>query len=210
MLEPMAVAVQAMRLAQSWPGRTAMVYGLGTIGLSLAMFLKEAGIEWVMAAGNKDQQEKFVSLLGIGEEDYCDTRKQALKSWLLQRTAGAGADVFFECIGKSGTIADAVDLTAPSGTVLMVGNPCGDIELDKSIYWKILRNQLTIRGSWNSSFTHEESDDWHYVLRRLAEKRIDPEMLITHRFPFEELQQGLLLMRDRREEYVKVMITADV
>lgn len=209
MLEPMAVAVHAMRLAQPQPGQTIMVCGLGTIGLLLAMFLKEAGIERVMAAGNKEQQKRFASLLGIGEEDYCDTRKQALKPWLLQRTDGMGADVFFECIGKSGTIADAIDLTAPSGTVQMVGNPYGDIVLDKAVYWKILRNQLTVRGSWNSSFTHEESDDWHYVLKRLAEKRIDPEMLITHRFPFGELQQGLLLMRDKREEYVKVMTMPD-
>lgn len=209
MLEPMAVAVHAMRLAQPGPEQTVMVYGLGTIGLLLAMFLKEMGIAHVMAAGNKEQQKRFTSMLGIEEADYCDIRKQALKPWLLQRTDGAGADVFFECIGKSDTIADAIDLTAPSGTVQMVGNPYGDIHLDKAVYWKILRNQLTVRGSWNSSFTHEESDDWHYVLKRLAEKRIDPETLITHRFPFGELGQGLLLMRDKREEYVKVMMMPD-
>lgn len=209
MLEPMAVAVHAMRLARTQPGQTVMVYGLGTIGLLLAMFLKEAGITRVLAAGNKERQKKLASVLGIGEEDYCDTGEQALKPWLLQRTDGAGADVFFECIGKSDTIADAIDLTAPSGTVQMVGNPYGDIVLDKAVYWKILRNQLTVRGSWNSSFTHEESDDWHYALKRMAEERIDPERLITHRFPFEELRQGLLLMRDKREEYVKVMTILD-
>ena len=204
MLEPMAVAVHAMRLAQAKPGQTVVIYGLGTIGLLLTMYLKEAGIERVLVAGNKDQQRQFAVMLGVAAEDFCDTRTQELGSWLKGRTDGA--DVFFECIGKSDTIAEAIDLTAPLGTVQLVGNPYGDVKLDKAVYWKILRNQLVIRGSWNSSFTHEETDDWHYVLQRLAQKRIEPEKLITHMLPFEELQQGLAIMRDKSEEYVKVMV----
>lgn len=206
MLEPMAVAVHAMRLAQVKPGQVVVIYGMGTIGLLLTMFLKEAGVERVMVAGNKNQQRRFAAMLGIEAEDFCDTRTQELGSWLRERTNGAGADVFFECIGKSNTIAEAIDLTAPMGTVQLVGNPCGDVELNKAVYWKILRNQLTIKGSWNSSFTHEETDDWHYVLQRLAEKRIEPEKLITHFLLFEELHQGLEIMRDKREEYVKMMV----
>lgn len=206
MLEPMAVAVHAMRQAQARPGQTVMIYGLGTIGLLIAMFLKEAGIERVMAAGNKEQQRQFAAMLGIAAQDFCDTRSRQLGEWLKERTDGAGADVFFECIGKSETIAEAIDLAAPMGTAALVGNPYGDVKLDKAVYWKILRNQLTIRGSWNSSFTHEETDDWHYVLNRLAGKRVKPEKLITHLFSFGELRQGLEIMRDKREEYVKIMV----
>ena len=69
----------------------------------------------------------------------------------------------------------------------------------------MLRNQLTVRGSWNSSFAHEEQDDWHYVLRKLAEERIKPEQFITQRYTFANLEEGLHLMRDKAEEYVKVM-----
>lgn len=206
MLEPMAVAVHAMRLAQAKPGQTVMVYGLGTIGLLVAMFLKEAGIERVMVAGNKEQQRQFAAMLGIAAEDFCDTRARKLGAWLKERTDGAGADVFFECIGKSDTIAEAIDLTAPMGMVALVGNPYGDVKLDKAVYWKVLRNQLTVRGSWNSSFTHEETDDWHYVLHCLAGKRVEPEKLITHLFSFGELRLGLEIMRSKREEYVKIMV----
>lgn len=206
MLEPMAVAVHAMRLAQVKPGQTVMVYGLGTIGLLATMFLKEAGIERVLVAGNKEQQRQFAVMLGIASEDFCDTRARQLGAWMKERTDGVGADVFFECIGKSDTIAEAIDLTAPMGIVQLVGNPYGDVKLDKAVYWKILRNQLTLKGSWNSSFIHEETDDWHYVLHRLAEKRVEPEKLITHLLSFGELQQGLEIMRDKREEYVKIML----
>lgn len=238
MLEPMAVAVHALRRAQTnqdgmgtnalgrWaqtsqdgmsvlyapspaqagPGKTAAVYGQGTIGLLLSMFLKEAGIERVLAIGNKDQQKRSAMDMGIVEEDFCDTRIQEPGAWLAERTDGAGADIFFECIGKSDTISAAIELTAPMGTVVLVGNPYGNVSLDKAVYWKILRNQLTVRGCWNSSFTQEKTDDWHYVLERLDQGRIQPERLITHLFPFEQLSRGLEIMRDKKEEYLKVMI----
>lgn len=70
-------------------------------------------------------------------------------------TGKAGTDVFFECIGKSDTIAEAIDFTAPMGIV---------------------------------------------------QKRVEPEKLITHLLSFEELQQGLEIMQDKREEYVKIMV----
>lgn len=206
MMEPMAVAVHAMRQARVQPGQTVMVCGLGTIGLLLTMFLKEAGIERVLAAGNKEQQKQMAAALGVAEADFCDTRVQEMDAWTAERTDGAGADVFFECIGKNETIEKAIELTAPMGTVQVIGNPDGDIQLPKAVYWKILRNQLTVRGSWNSSFTHEETDDWHYVLQALKEKRIAPERLITHLLPFEQLNRGLAIMRDKSEEYVKIMV----
>lgn len=74
------------------------------------------------------------------------------------------------------------------------------------MYWKILRNQLTVLGTWNSSFTHSPEDDWHYVLDRLENGRIAPTRMITHRMPLEELDKGLTVMRDKKEEYGKVML----
>jgi L-iditol 2-dehydrogenase len=77
--------------------------------------------------------------------------------------------------------------------------------LEKSVYWKILRNQLTVTGTWNSSFTHDENDDWHYVINRLKAKRITPSDLITHRYSLENIDKGFEIMRDKREDYIKVM-----
>lgn len=88
---------------------------------------------------------------------------------------------------------------------MLVGNPASDMTLAKPVYWKILRNQLTVFGTWNSSFTHSPEDDWHYVLDRLAEGRIAPAQMITHRMPLKELDRGLAVMRDKKEEYGKVM-----
>ena len=205
MLEPMAVAVHAMRRIKPGRGETVVVCGLGTIGLLLSMFLKEAGIEKLLVIGNKEFQEKCVSKMGISEADYCDCRKQKVGEWIMERTEGKGTDVFLECVGKNETISQAIDLTAPGGRVMLMGNPYSDMMFEKAIYWKILRNQLMVMGTWNSSFTKQEDDDWHYVLEKLAQGRIAPEVLISHRLVLEELEHGLKIMRNKSEDYVKIM-----
>lgn len=206
MLEPMAVAVHAMRRIQPAAQDTAVVCGLGTIGLFLLMFLKEAGVERILAIGNKELQKQMAGKLGLPEGDYCDSRRQDAVEWLMERTGGCGADLFFECVGKNETYAQAVRAAAPSGKIMLVGNPASDMALPRDVYWRILRNQLTVMGTWNSSFLHEPEDDWNYVLGRLAKKRITPADMITHRFALEELEQGFHMIRDKTEDYVKVMV----
>lgn len=206
MLEPMAVAVHAMRQAGIRPEQNIAICGLGTIGMFLLMFFKEAGCKNLYVIGNKEFQKRKVADMGIAEDSYCDSRICDPEEWLKEKTNGTGVDVFFECVGKNETIAQAIRLTVPGGTVSLVGNPATDIAFEKDTYWKILRNQLTVKGNWNSSFTHEDEDDWHYVIERLADGRIQPEQYITQRLPFDELEKGLHIMRDKSEDYLKVMI----
>ncbi len=210
MLEPMAVAVHAMKRGlggrMGEDKKTAAVCGLGTIGLLLLMFLKEAGVEKVFVMGNKDFQRNAARKLGVGERDYCDIRKEYGPSWLMERTQGQGVDIFFECVGKNETCSLAVDAAAAGGSVVLVGNPCSNMLFEKDVYWKILRNQLHVTGTWNSSFSHEAEDDWNYSLTRLAGKRIDPAGIISHRYSLDQLHRGLEIMRDKTEDYGKVMI----
>lgn len=213
MLEPMAVAVHAMRRVGPRVSDTVAVCGLGTIGLLLISFLREAGVRNILAIGNKSFQKQTLGKLGVPEEAWCDSRERDPGQWLMERTGGAGADVFFECVGKNETLTWAVDYAAPGGKVMLVGNPFSDMSLAKSVYWKILRNQLTVTGTWNSTFSYPQNDmekglaqdDWNYVLDKLTAKRIDPATLITHRFTMEELGQGFHIMRDKTEDYIKIM-----
>lgn len=209
MLEPMAVAVHAMRRVQPQKNDTAVILGLGTVGMLLLMFLMDAGIENILVIGNKEFQRKNVIRLGLDESRYCDSRTQEVSEWVMRRTDKKGADVFFECVGRNGTFSQAVDLTAPMGRVCLVGNPCSDMTLEKAVYWKILRNQLTVTGTWNSSFTHQKDDDWHYVLDRLAHKKISPKELISHKLKLKDAESGFLLMREKTEDYIKVMLLTD-
>ena len=167
MLEPMSVAVHAIQSMKPKEDETIVVFGLGTIGILLVMFLMEAGMKNLLVVGNKDFQKKMVLQLGISEENYCDSRIRNVDEWIALHTGKQGADVVFECVGKNDTISTVINSAAAGGRIQMIGNPASDMALDKNVYWKILRNQLTVKGSWNSSFTHSEKDDWHYVLKRL-------------------------------------------
>ena len=184
MLEPMGVAVHAVRRclpeAVSVSGDRNLsiaVCGMGAIGHFVSMFLKAFGYSNVTQLRRGD----------VPEED--------------------SFDVFFECVGSLESMLEGINSLAPGGRLQLIGNPAGDMNLPKDIYWKILRKQLTLTGSWNSSFTHEDSDDWHVVLDLLSKGKIHPENYISHRFSMEDgsLLEGFELMRTKREPYVKVM-----
>lgn len=205
MLEPMAVAVHAIRRAGVNKSERIVVWGLGTIGLLVLMFLIESGHKNILAVGNKEFQRRMAVKLGLSEDAFCDCTTGETDQWILERTEEMGADVIFECVGRNETMVRALELAAPLGKIVAVGNPSSDMLLPKAVYWKILRRQLTVMGTWNSAFLQEEQDDWHYVLGKLRDRRVVPEILISHRFTMEHLAEGFELMREKREAYGKVM-----
>ena len=204
MLEPMAVAMHAVKRADLKNGQTTAICGLGTIGLLLYQILTEMGLEEIFLIGNKSYQEELAGNLGASRAYFCNKQEKDVDQWL-EEAMPSGADVFFDCVGTEESVELALRHTAPGGTGMLVGNPASDMRLDRQTYWKILRNQLTIKGIWNSSFTHEDTDDWHTCLDLIARKRVAPQKLISHRLPFDRLGEGTELMRDKRENYTKVM-----
>lgn len=228
MLEPMAVAVHAMTRfgsrgrqgdgssvlsLHSGSVKTVAVCGLGTIGTLLVMMLLDAGYNDLIVIGNKDFQKKTMSGLGIPDDRYCDSKKASAHDFIMDKTNGRGADMFFECVGSNESASLAIDCAACGGSVCFVGNPYSDMTFNKQVYWKILRNQLRISGTWNSSFlggSDGEEDDWNYVLSRLEKGSIHPEALITHRYALSDIVKGFELMRDKSEDYIKVMYSSTV
>ena len=215
MLEPLSVAVHAMRRISIAQEDTVTVCGLGTIGMLLAMLLMERGIEKLLLIGNKGYQREKALEMGLSEENFCDCRKEDVPEWIKRHTDGQGTDVFLECVGRNQTVAWAVDLTAAGGRVCLVGNPYTDMTLGQQTYWKILRNQLLVSGTWNSSFfapggaEGQEGTDWEYALRLLEQERLMPQRLISHRLGMPQLEQGLCIMRDRTEDYLKIIVCTD-
>ncbi|MCF0127916.1 MAG: alcohol dehydrogenase catalytic domain-containing protein, partial [Pseudobutyrivibrio sp.] len=133
MLEPMAVAVHAIRqsgaLENVSKDASVVVAGLGTIGLLVVMFLKEAGFKNIMGVGNKDFQKKCFVELGFQEEQFCNVKNQSAADFILNRTDKAGCQVFFECVGNNETLNLGLQALAPGGFLQLVGNPAGDMNL---------------------------------------------------------------------------------
>lgn len=223
MLEPTAVAAHAMRrllgeeiksvtenVKNDGDYKNIVVLGLGTIGLLLTMhLLNEFGDNPaynIIVIGNKEFQREKAMALGIEAKNYCDTKSENVVEWVLEKTDGIGAYAIFECVGRNETVSQAIEVAAPAGKVMLLGNPASDMKLQKNVYWKILRNQLNVMGTWNSSFTGESKDDWHYVVDKLKEGAIAPSKLISHRLKLADLNTGLHIMRDKTEDYVKIMV----
>lgn len=217
MLEPMAVAANAflngcrrVNPAVSLDANI-VVCGLGTIGLLLCMFLVDAGYRNIYVIGNKASQIDKAKNLGIPEDRFYNCNDANVAGWIMDVTDG-GTEVYFECVGKNESICYGLEAIAPAGRIILVGNPYSDMSLAKDTYWNILRNQVTICGIWNSTFAQTDVgddtivDDWNYVLRRLEKGSIHPEEFITHTFAIDELEKGLLIMRDKKEYYCKVMM----
>ena len=203
MLEPMAVSVHAARRAglltndKSDRNLRIMIMGLGAIGMSLAIMLISEGYKYVYVCGNKKLQKETAFKLNVPHDFYIDINEFS--------DMDKDFDVFFDCVGTNEVVDIALNSVRPSGIVCLVGNPASDMDINRNSYWQILRKQLTLVGTWNSSFTHEDNDDWNYVLSKLKSGTIHPEQMISHRFSFDEMMSGFELMRDKKEPYIKVM-----
>lgn len=216
MLEPLAVAANAVRTGLWEMGnapvleRPVAVDGLGTIGLMAVMLLKEAGYRNIWVIGNKETQKHRAEALGIPGDHYLDGSAGDISN-RLKEVSGGGADAFYECVGKNECISCGIEAAAPSGRLILVGNPYSDMYFPRDTYWQILRKQMAVTGIWNSSFRQtssmcENPDDWNYVLNRIAEGKLRLQNLVTHRLRLPELETGLSIMRDKTEDYGKVMI----
>ena len=207
MIEPAAGAYHAIRQIPDFKHRLApldmpvCVWGLGTIGLLLAAILRGMGYNEIWCVGNKPSQKKRISELGIDEKYYVDCNDSESVSGL----TSVGLAAVFECVGRKESYASVIDVAGSSADVVLVGNPRSDMDLPREIYWKILRKQLAVRGTWNSSFGSTD-DDWRCVMAMMAEGSLRPEEFISHRFALKDMMDGLIVMRDRTEEYCKVMI----
>lgn len=209
MLEPMAVAVHAMRRVPLDTAGTILIYGAGTVGMLLAMFLLEQRQYKLLVVGNKEFQKNTLMETGLPAGCFCDSTTMDVPSWVQMRTNGFGADIVFECVGKNDTISQILKCVNREGHICMVGNPHSDVFLKKDIYWNILRKELTVSGTWNSSFKSDVRDDWRYVINKLECGRIHPQNLITHRLSIEHLEDGLHIMRDKTQHYTKIIMTRE-
>lgn len=204
MLEPTCVALHAIRQADLSGVESAVIYGCGTIGILTLQWLQAMGIKKIYAVGTRTEQQRLIC--EVSDALFCNCRKQNPIDFIMEQTDGRGADIVFECVGVNESVNNAVCSSRAGGQVVLVGNPADNIELEKQIYWKILRRQITIYGTWNSSYTGEEKDDWHTAVKAIAEGRIQPAKQITHRLSFEELKDGLEVMKDKAVFSNKVMI----
>ena len=204
MLEPVCVARHALSRLDSVEGKTVCIFGPGTIGLLMAQWLKIMGASEILMVGTKEKQAELAKELGI--DKFCNIKEQSPEDFVKEAVEGGIVDIVIEGVGSNETLTTCLNVVKPGGKVLLVGNPHSDLELEKTVFWQILRKQLKIHGTWNSSYHGGMESDWTAAVEAIEAGKLKPAMQITHKLSFEELESGLKVMRERKEFYNKVMI----
>lgn len=218
LLEPASVALHAVRRLNLHKEDSVVLFGLGTIGLLIVQWLQILGVRKVLATGHNQGHGDIMLKMASQDCQYlnidrnphtvcCKNERENTVSWVMQCTNGEGAAAVIDCVGDSESVKDCLDCVKPGGQILAVGNPKENICLAKDAYWKILRRQIRMTGTWNSSFCHREKDDWHSVIKAYCGGMLRLSELITHELAFEQLYQGLDIVKNHKEYHNKVIIS---
>lgn len=140
-----------------------------------------------------------------GSDHVIESGTQNVKQEIDNLTDGNGADIVVEGTGASSSVSTAIQAVRRGGSVILLGNPSEDIAMDKATYWQILRKQIKLIGTWNSSFKSSR-DDWQEAVHMISSGKIDLKPLISHTLPFDELRQGLEIMMSKDTFSNKVML----
>ena len=205
MLEPASVGIHALKRVDLTKVQSVAVIGTGTIGVIISQWLRILGVKELFLIGTNENQRSLVEKLGFTH--FCNRHVKDVTEYIAEMSGERGVDLAVECAGYSQVLEDCLKIVKPGGEVLVVGNPHGNLELPKEIYWKLLRKQIRICGTWNSSYVPEASeDDWRLTLEKIVEGKLQLQRQITHRIPFDRLPEGLEVMRTKKEFYNKIMI----
>lgn len=189
LLEPMSVALHASNCIGSDTKRLGVI-GTGSIDFLLGYWSKNNhGCTVDIIARNNDKQS-IAQSLGLS---------------LVTEPNGL-YDTMVEGVGTIDSLVQCLECVKPGGTIILLGNPKGSMELSQDVYWKILRKEITIKGTWNSDYNGTSKSDWTRSVELLNEQSSIIECLITHKYDSSRLMDGLVLMRDKKEPYCKVMI----
>jgi L-iditol 2-dehydrogenase len=172
MLEPVAVALHAVKMLDFENVADAAVLGTGPIGRLIARWLEIYGVGKVSLIGREG------------------------------RPADSIVDACFEAVGDVDALRNCMEALRPGGQLVLVGNPDAEFNIGRNPYWKILRKQLTIHGSWNSRFP----GDWNEAMEIVQRGELYPSDLLTHRYALPELGRALEMIRNGSERRCKVMI----
>jgi L-iditol 2-dehydrogenase len=170
LLEPAAVALHAVKRLNIREVQSAAVVGDGTIGRITAKWLRIYGVAGVDVFGRGDNPPP-------GRYDAC-----------------------IEAVGAADALRRCIEITKPNGQLVLIGNPKPDFNIDRMLYWQILRKQISVKGSWNSRYP----SDWRKTLDCAGALRLGD--LISHRYTFDELGKAFEMLRAKRERYGKAIV----
>ena len=172
------------------PNSTAVVFGLGGIGLNVIQGLRMVGARQIVGVDlNEDKKaiaEKFGMTHFVNPKEHGDN----LVDYLVELTGG-GADYSFECIGNVDVMRNALECCHKGwGESVIIGVAGAGKEISTRPF------QLVTGRVWRgSAFGGARGrTDVPKIVDMYMDGRIDIDSLITHTMPLEDINKAFDLM----------------
>lgn len=207
LLDTLGTSGHALRLARCWEAESVLVIGAGPIGIGAVAML--GALSQVKGSAGREVQ-------CIVSEPFPYRREQAAAQGTrsvrvttvdpgaedLEAAVRAqhpyGVDLVVEAVGSWPTIVQSLDLARPGGTVCLVGEHWGRVELDRPKgAWMI--NDLTLIRSFYFTLPEFKENQ-----KMVVDGTLDAAPLASHRFPLDQLRAAYDLFR--AGEALKVLV----
>lgn len=198
MIEPLAVAVHAVRRFGDVAGKSVLVLGGGPIGNLVAQAARAMGAERVLLTEPSAFRREVAQACGI---DATDPAGAELDGAISRRLGPDRADVIFECVGIEATIGQAVSLARKGSTIVAVGVCAQPIRMDMGL---VQDHELTVLGS-----AMYRVEDYREAIRLVGAGSIQFDPLITDHIPFREYARAYRLIDGAGDRAMKVLIDMD-
>lgn len=190
--EPTSIAYRAVERSEVKAGSVAVVLGAGTIGLLIASLLINArGCRVIVADKDTFRLDKASQIGAI------PVPLENVEKTLRSETGGDMADVVFEATGHPSCTLLTTEFVGYTGRIVLIGWNEGPTPIDTVTLMRKEAELVTSRNS-NNAFVP--------VIRMLSHGMVDPEILITHRFPMTEIGTALDLLDLGYEPSLKIVL----
>lgn len=196
MVEPCAVGLHAVHLADIKIGQKVLVIGGGIIGLLSAMFAKKEGASYVVVSETNAARGKKAVELGVCQE-WLDAKDPEILNLVQEKTNG-GFDVVIECCGNSAAVSSSLLMVKPGGTVVLVGVATGAITVPTVL---AVMRELTVKGA--IAYTKEE---FQTCIDLIAQNEIEVEKFVDDVVSLEQVQSAYERLTSGVDGAVKILV----
>ncbi|MDE0137936.1 MAG: alcohol dehydrogenase catalytic domain-containing protein [bacterium] len=197
LVQPMSVALHAVRQGRLRPGETAVVLGVGGVGAFLAYAAAQLGAD-VLAVDFDPARLAVAEALGVSAVLRAVPDSSPVPG-VLEHT-GSPVSVVYEVTGAPAALASALDMVRPRGRVVRVGLGAHPVTIDMR---RITLREIRLVGTRAQVFETDFADAASLIASRpqgwsdVAPIALPLEQLVT---------DGLLPMAEGRPERIKTLI----
>jgi alcohol dehydrogenase len=179
------------------PGSTVAIVGAGPVGLAALLTAQFYSPDKIIMID--PDQNRVQAARSLGATHGLSTGGDSVAPAVRELTDGRGVDVAIEAVGASATFLLCQDIVAPGGTIANIGVHGKSVELHLEKLWS--RNIRITTRLVDTATTPQ-------LLKAVESKRLKPELLVTHRFGFDEMLKAYETFGDAaREKALKVVVS---